>query len=233
MIRRLGPVPVVVTSYRAGGVGSSFTVTYAQFSPAGFFPAAALLTSWRSTPTTAMCRQVRLQHRAKWDRPVGRRDGSPSQSGSSLRDRCSRGGIALANTVSLTIGGQPAVVSFAGVVGAGLVQINAQIPTGIGSGDQAIVATVGRSEFACRQARTSASERLVRRDIATAGAFAGEQGRYRQRYFHSRTGDANLRGDGRRHLQEQRRRRNLATESVYAGLEECDSVDCGRCDAFG
>jgi uncharacterized protein (TIGR03437 family) len=49
----------------------------------------------------------------------------------------------LANTVTVTIGGQPATVDFAGVTGAGLVQINVHVPSSIDNGDTAVVATVG------------------------------------------------------------------------------------------
>jgi uncharacterized protein (TIGR03437 family) len=49
----------------------------------------------------------------------------------------------LSNTVTLTIGGQAATVKFAGVVGAGLVQLNVQVPTSINDGDAAVVVTVG------------------------------------------------------------------------------------------
>ena len=48
----------------------------------------------------------------------------------------------LANAVTATIGGQSAPVDFAGVVGAGLVQINVHVPSSINNGDAAIVATV-------------------------------------------------------------------------------------------
>jgi uncharacterized protein (TIGR03437 family) len=52
------------------------------------------------------------------------------------------GASKLANAVTVTIGGQPAVVDFAGVVGAGLVQINVHVPSAINNGDAAVVATV-------------------------------------------------------------------------------------------
>jgi uncharacterized protein (TIGR03437 family) len=51
----------------------------------------------------------------------------------------------LANTVQVTIGGQPAHVDFAGVSGSGLVQLNVQIPPGLAGGDAAVVATVAGS----------------------------------------------------------------------------------------
>jgi uncharacterized protein (TIGR03437 family) len=47
----------------------------------------------------------------------------------------------ITNTVSVTVGGKPATVTFAGEVQAGLYQINITVPQ-LASGDQAIVATV-------------------------------------------------------------------------------------------
>jgi uncharacterized protein (TIGR03437 family) len=52
------------------------------------------------------------------------------------------GASQLANNVTVTIGGQPAVVDFAGIVGAGLVQINVNVPSSINNGDAAVLATV-------------------------------------------------------------------------------------------
>lgn len=49
----------------------------------------------------------------------------------------------LVNNVTLTIGGQPAIVDFAGYVGAGLVQINVEVPLSIDNGDAAVVAAAG------------------------------------------------------------------------------------------
>jgi uncharacterized protein (TIGR03437 family) len=40
------------------------------------------------------------------------------------------------------LGGQPAVVTYAGVVGSGLDQLNVTVPAGLPNGDAAIVATV-------------------------------------------------------------------------------------------
>jgi len=42
----------------------------------------------------------------------------------------------------MTIGGQAATVSFAGLVGAGLYQVNVQVPSGLSGGDQPVVLTV-------------------------------------------------------------------------------------------
>lgn len=56
---------------------------------------------------------------------------------------------ALGSPLSLTIGGKPALVTFAGLISPGLYQINAVIPNDIGTGDQPIVVTVnGRSNGA-------------------------------------------------------------------------------------
>ncbi len=49
------------------------------------------------------------------------------------------------NSVSVTIGGVSAPVAFAGLVGAGLYQINVTVPAGLTAGDNVIVATVAGS----------------------------------------------------------------------------------------
>ncbi|MBY0505997.1 MAG: pre-peptidase C-terminal domain-containing protein [Bryobacteraceae bacterium] len=49
----------------------------------------------------------------------------------------------LANPARVTIGGVDARVDFAGLIGAGLYQINIVVPTNIGTGDQPLVLTVG------------------------------------------------------------------------------------------
>ena len=49
---------------------------------------------------------------------------------------------ALANTVTVTVGGQPAVVQYAGVVSSGLDQLNVVVPSNLPDGDTPIVATI-------------------------------------------------------------------------------------------
>lgn len=49
----------------------------------------------------------------------------------------------LSDTVTGSIGGQPATVDFAGVVGAGLVQINVHVPDKISTGDTNVIFTIG------------------------------------------------------------------------------------------
>jgi uncharacterized protein (TIGR03437 family) len=48
----------------------------------------------------------------------------------------------LANTVQVTIGGQTALVAFAGLTGSGLYQFNVTVPN-LPNGDAAVVATIG------------------------------------------------------------------------------------------
>lgn len=133
-----GPVPVVVTT-TAAGASNSFMVNYAQFSP-GFFPATApyiVAQHADNSYVTASSPALPGEVIVLWGGGMG--PASPAVPSGQVFS----GANPLANNVTLTIGGQPAAVVFAGVVGAGLVQINAQVPAGIGGGDQAIVATVG------------------------------------------------------------------------------------------
>ena len=61
---------------------------------------------------------------------------------------------ALAASVSLTIGGQPATIQYAGAAPyqiLGAFQVNAVVPNGIGSGPQPVVITVGQSNNAQQQ----------------------------------------------------------------------------------
>ena len=50
--------------------------------------------------------------------------------------------VSLANLVTVTIGGLPAQVPFAGLTGNGLVQLNVTVPPGVPTGDAQIIATV-------------------------------------------------------------------------------------------
>jgi uncharacterized protein (TIGR03437 family) len=53
------------------------------------------------------------------------------------------GAYPTAGSVTVTVGGVTALVSFAGLVGPGLYQINLTVPSGLESGDNKVVATVG------------------------------------------------------------------------------------------
>jgi uncharacterized protein (TIGR03437 family) len=53
------------------------------------------------------------------------------------------GAYPTSNPVTVSVGGIPAVVSFAGLSGPGLCQINLTVPAGLTAGDNAIIAKVG------------------------------------------------------------------------------------------
>ena len=134
----IGLVPVVVTT-ATGGASNLLMVTYAQFSP-GFFPATApyiVAQHVDNSYVTASAPALPGEVIVLWAGGMG--PASPSVPAGQVL----LGANPLANTVTLTIGGQLAVLDFAGIVGAGLVQVNAHVPIGIGSGDQPVVATVG------------------------------------------------------------------------------------------
>jgi uncharacterized protein (TIGR03437 family) len=131
-----GPVPVVITT--AAGVSSTFMATYAQFAP-GLFPGTAPYVvaqhadnSYVTSASPAKPGEVIIL----WGTGFG--PANPAV----LAGQVFNGANPLANTATATIGGQSAPVDFAGVVGAGLVQINVHVPN-IGNGDAAVVLTVG------------------------------------------------------------------------------------------
>ncbi len=134
----VGPVPVVITT--SGGTSTAFTATYAQFAP-GLFPGAAApyvvaqhADNSYVTPTTQAKPGETI---ILWGTGFG--PASPAVPSGQVFS----GASALANNVTATIGGQTATVAFAGVVGAGLVQINVTVPTGAANGDAPVVLTVG------------------------------------------------------------------------------------------
>lgn len=133
----VGPVQVIVNT--AAGASDSFTVNYAKFAP-GLFPAASPYVvaqhadySYVTTSTPAKPGEVIIL----WGTGFG--PANPAVPAG----RVFSGANPLDNTVTVTIGGQTAVVDFAGVVGAGLVQINVHVPSSISNGDAAVVASVG------------------------------------------------------------------------------------------
>jgi uncharacterized protein (TIGR03437 family) len=133
----VGPVQVVVTT--ASGASDSFTVNYATFAPR-LFPATAPYivaqhadSSYVTAATPAKPGEVIIL----WGTGFG--PANPTVPAGQVFS----GANPLANAVTVTIGGQTAAVDFAGVVGAGLVQINVHVPASISNGDAAVVATVG------------------------------------------------------------------------------------------
>ncbi len=137
----VGPVQVVMST-TAGGAGAAFTVNYAQFAPGLFLATTVYLAAQHgdgsyvgaypgSTPA------IPGEVITLWGSGFGPAN-PPVPSG-----KIFSGVSPLANPVTVTIGGQPASVDFAGIVGAGLVQINVHVPDSISNGDAAVVATVG------------------------------------------------------------------------------------------
>jgi uncharacterized protein (TIGR03437 family) len=133
----LGPVQVIVNT--AAGASNSFMVNYATFAP-GLFPASAPYivaqhadNSYVTTAAPAKPGEVIIL----WGTGFG--PANPAVPAGQVFSGANR----LANDVTVMIGGQPAAVDFAGVVGAGLVQINVHVPSSIGNGDAGAVASVG------------------------------------------------------------------------------------------
>lgn len=134
----VGSVSVVVTT-TAGGASASFAANYANFAP-GLFSAAAPYVvaqhadgSYVSTASPAKPGEVIIL----WGTGFG--PANPPVASSQVFS----GANPLATTPTATIGGQPAAIQFAGVVGAGLVQINVQVPAGISNGEVPVVLSVG------------------------------------------------------------------------------------------
>jgi uncharacterized protein (TIGR03437 family) len=136
----VGPVQVVITT-TAGGASASFTANYAQFAPGLFLATPSYLAAqhadgsyvggYAGTTPAKPGEVITL-----WGTGFG--PASPPVPAGQVFTGVSK----LVNSVTVTIGGQPAVVDFAGVVGAGLVQINVHVPSSINNGDAAVLATV-------------------------------------------------------------------------------------------
>jgi uncharacterized protein (TIGR03437 family) len=127
----IGPVQVIVNT--AAGATDAFTVNYAKFAP-GLFPSAQHADN---SYVTAAAPAKPGEMIILWGTGFG--PANPAVPAGQVFS----GAHPLANPVTVTIGGQTAQVDFAGVVGAGLVQINVHVPAGINNGDAAVVATVG------------------------------------------------------------------------------------------
>jgi len=133
----LGPVQVIVNT--AAGATDAFMVNYATFAP-GLFPASApyiVAQHADNSYVTAAAPAKPGEVIILWGTGFG--PANPAVPAGQVFSGANR----LANTVTVLIGGQPAAVDFAGVVGAGLVQINVHVPSSIGNGDAGVVASVG------------------------------------------------------------------------------------------
>ena len=123
----------------AAGASDAFTVNYAQFAP-GLFPAASPYivaqhadNSYVTAATPAKPGEVIIL----WGTGFG--PANPAVPAGQVFS----GANPVANTLTVTVGGQNAQVDFAGVVGAGLLQINVHVPSSINNGDAAVVASIG------------------------------------------------------------------------------------------
>ena len=142
-----GPVQVQVTTI--GGTSGAFTVNTSPVSPALFLFApkypAAVHVSGQSVGPVGLIAGANFAP-AKPGETIevfgtGFGSTAPPLPASKLVTHAEP----LVRQVSVTIGGQPADVAFAGVTGAGLDQINVTIPTGLPDGDAALTATVDGS----------------------------------------------------------------------------------------
>lgn len=137
----IGPVQVVVTT-AAKGLSASFTVNYAQFAP-GLFPAKSLYIAAQHADNSYVGGYPGATPAKPGEVIILWGTGFGSANPPVPAGQVFTGASKLVNIVTVTIGGQPAPVDFAGVVGAGLVQINVHVPLTINNGDAAVVATVG------------------------------------------------------------------------------------------
>jgi uncharacterized protein (TIGR03437 family) len=137
----VGAVQVVVST-TAGGAGAPFTATYAQFAP-GLFPASGSYIAAQHSNGTYVGGYAGSTAAKPGEVIVLWGSGFGPASPAVPAGQVFSGSNKLANAVTVTIGGQPAAIDFAGVVGAGLVQINVHVPSSINNGDAAVVATVG------------------------------------------------------------------------------------------
>jgi uncharacterized protein (TIGR03437 family) len=136
-----GPVQAVVTT-AAGGAGAPFTANYAQFAP-GLFPANGSYIAAQHADGSYVGGYAGATAAKPGEVIILWGSGFGPASPAVPAGQVFAGANKLANPVTVTIGGQPATVDFAGVVGAGLVQINVHVPASINAGDAAVVTTVG------------------------------------------------------------------------------------------
>jgi uncharacterized protein (TIGR03437 family) len=140
-----GPVPITVTT--SGGTSAAITAVKSAFSPAFFQVRNAYIAAIHSDGS--LVGPVGLITNAT-SRPAtpgetialfgtGFGPTNPAVNPGQLVNQAHP----LANSVTVTIGGIAADVSFAGVTGSGLDQINVRVPEGLLSGNAAIVATIG------------------------------------------------------------------------------------------
>jgi uncharacterized protein (TIGR03437 family) len=140
----LGPVPVQVTA--AGAVSNALTVQKSLFAPAfltfGGTYVAALHADYSPIGAPNLLPGVATNPARPGEiillYGVGFGPANPPQpSGQQVASAAP-----LANSVLVAIGGQPAAVGYAGLVGSGLYQFNVTVPNNLASGDAAVAATI-------------------------------------------------------------------------------------------
>jgi uncharacterized protein (TIGR03437 family) len=140
-----GTVPVTVTNN--GTVSGSFNATVAANAP-------TLFTYASGSNTFAAAQNVSFVTIGDPAVTPGTAKALPGQSvilyinglGSSPSGTLISPAISYSGTVTATIGGQPATVTFAGLVGAGLFQVNATVPSGLTPGTYPVlVSTAGQT----------------------------------------------------------------------------------------
>lgn len=139
-----GPAQVEVTT--STGTSTAFTVTKSAFSPGLFtftatYPAAVHLDGTYVGPA-GLIPGAQFSPAKPGETlalfGTGFGPANPPQPASTIVTPS-----ALADQVTVTIGGQPAEVLYAGLTGSGLVQLNVTVPPGVPNGDAALSATVG------------------------------------------------------------------------------------------
>jgi N-acyl-D-amino-acid deacylase len=133
----LGPVQVQVTT--AAGASSSFVATKAQFSPAFFeiggdFVAALHADNTLVSPSSPATPGETIVLFGTGFGPT-----NPPLNSSQLVTQAAP----LANSVTITIGNQPANVVYAGLTASGLDQFNVVVPSGLPTGDATLTAMIG------------------------------------------------------------------------------------------
>ena len=160
-----GPVPVVVTN--AAGTSNTVTTTMQAVLPGLFvasnyvravrYPDGVIINGTGSTESGYTTAAAAGPGDAVALFGTGFGPTSPSVSGGAVFT----GAYPTNNAVTVTIGGLPAPVLWAGLVGPGLYQINVTIPSALADGDHAVVATVsGVTTGSTALLKVAASARL-------------------------------------------------------------------------
>jgi uncharacterized protein (TIGR03437 family) len=133
----VGPVQVIVNT--SAGTSNPFTVNHVKFAPALFLAGLPYILAQHAdaSPVNGFAPARPGEVIVLWGTGFG-----PSEPPVPYAE-IFVGAAALANPLTVTIGHAPANVEFAGIVGAGVVQMNVRVPSGIEDGDVAVIASIG------------------------------------------------------------------------------------------